>query len=69
MFLGFLFPHKHADTQIYRNFMQWIEAYEDHSPVIKAVKMLCNATIWWGQTGGGAHWIGIGKDIGKKYQA
>ena len=49
--------------------MQWIEAYEGHSPVIKAVKMLCNATIWWGQTGGGAHWIGIGKDIGKKYQA
>ena len=29
----FLFPHKHADIQIYRNFRQQIEAYEGHSPV------------------------------------
>ena len=49
----FLFPHKHADIQIYRNFMQQIEAYEGHCPIIKAARMLYNTTISQGQKGGG----------------
>ena len=50
----FSFPHKHdADIQIYRNFRQWIEVYEGHSPIIKAAKMLYNTTILRVQIGEG----------------
>ena len=49
----FLFPHKHADIQVHSNFTQRIEAYEGHSPVVKAARMLYNATISQGQRGGG----------------
>ena len=44
----FLFPHKHANIHIYRNFMQGMEAYEDHCAIIKAPKKLYNTTILWG---------------------
>ena len=40
VFIFFFSTHKHADIQIYRNFAQWIEACEGHSPVVKAAKML-----------------------------
>ena len=61
----FLFPHKHADIQIYRNFRQQIEAYTGHSPVaVKAAKVLCNTNTSRGQTGGGKvlRSSGIGKN-------
>ena len=54
MFPVFPFPHQHTEIQIYRNFTKCIEAYEGHSPVLKAAKMLYNATISLGQTGGGS---------------
>ena len=46
--------NKHdADIQIYRNFRQWTEVYEGHSPIIKAAKMLYNTTILRVQIGEG----------------
>ena len=40
------------NIQIYRNFKQRIEAYEGHSHIVKAAKMLYNTTTSRGQTGG-----------------
>ena len=60
----FLFPNKHADIQIYRNFRQQIEANEGYSPVaVKAAKVLYNSNISRGQTDGGK--VLRSSDIGK----